>query len=107
MNLVIELAQDPLFVELAPVSNKLTLEREREELVTRFFAYGDGLAGYRDRPAEFLFNYTKRANERFAQDPALEEAYRTRFLTTMEFVRRVFIWFPEDAGRKSDSEGAV
>ena len=42
--MVIELSQDPLFVELAPVSKKLVAEREHEEFVTRFFAYGVGRA---------------------------------------------------------------
>jgi len=69
--LVIELAATDEFAVLAPMSVKDVKEREREELVTRFFAYGDGLEGYRDRPAEFLFNYTKRMNEAFSADPAL------------------------------------
>lgn len=90
MNLVIELANDPRFVELAPVSRKLALEREREEFVTRFFAYGDGLAGYRDRPSEFLFNYTKRTNAQFDADTTLANVYRCRFRDTMAFVSRVF-----------------
>jgi|GEM_PF-5786831 len=41
MSLVMELASLPKFFELAPVSDKLKKEREHEELVTRFFAYGD------------------------------------------------------------------
>ncbi|MDS9590067.1 MULTISPECIES: DUF262 domain-containing protein [Pseudomonas] len=60
MDLVIELAQDQQFVDLAPVSKKDLNEREREELVTRFFAYGDGLEGYKDRPAEFIFQICKK-----------------------------------------------
>ena len=78
MSLVIELAQVPHFVALAPVSDKLVKEREREELVTRFFAYSDGLEGYKDRPSEFLFNYAKRMNAVFAKDPALVQVYRRR-----------------------------
>ena len=90
LDLVIELAQEQTFKDLAPVSKKLLLEREHEELVTRFFAYGDGLEGYRDRPAEFLFNYAKQMNERFAADPQLVDSYRQRFTETMHFVRKIF-----------------
>lgn len=90
LDLVISLAKEPLFVELAPVSKKQLLEREREELVTRFFAYGDGLQDYRDRVAPFLFAYTKKMNVHFAQKPEDAEAYRRRFISTMEFVSRSF-----------------
>jgi len=64
--------------------------REREELITRFFAYGDGLEGYRDRPSDFLFAYAKKMNAHFLQYPEAIDAYRTRFLQTMEFVARAF-----------------
>lgn len=90
LDLVISLAKEPLFIELAPVSKKQLLEREREELVTRFFAYGDGLQDYRDRVAPFLFAYTKKMNVHFEQKPEDAEVYRRRFISTMEFVSRSF-----------------
>jgi hypothetical protein len=90
MDLVIELARHSDFATLAPVTSKQEKEREREELVTRFFAYGDGLEGYKDRPAEFLFDYTKRTNSAFEADPTLRDRYRRRFLIIMQFVGAVF-----------------
>ncbi len=69
---------------------KLKKEREHEELVIRFFAYGDGLDGYKDRPSEFLFAYAKRMNGVFSSDPALIEHYRNRFLRMVAFVQSVF-----------------
>jgi hypothetical protein len=90
MDLVIELAQSQPFVDMAPASAKRTAEREREELVARFFAYGDGLDTYRDRPAQFIFEHTKRMNDQFAGDPGLEHSYRDRFATTMAFVDQYF-----------------
>jgi hypothetical protein len=90
MTLVIELAQLPQFVALAPESEKLVKEREREELVVRFFAYGDGLEGYKDRPSEFLFSYTKKMNVAFTEDPTLNDSYRQRFVNTIAFVATVF-----------------
>jgi hypothetical protein len=89
-NLVEELSHLPLFRQLAPVSDKSERERIPEELVTRFFAYGDGLNGYRDSPSRFIFEYTKKMNERFASDPELGAHYRDRFLSMLQFVKRVF-----------------
>ena len=43
LELVIGLSNDPVFKAIAPVPDKQNKLREREELVTRFFAYGDGL----------------------------------------------------------------
>ncbi|TAD91753.1 MAG: DUF262 domain-containing protein [Oscillatoriales cyanobacterium] len=90
LDLVISLAKEPSFVKLAPISDKLLLEREREELVTRFFAYGDGLEGYKDRVSAFLFTYTKNMNDRFKDNPADIESYRQRFMDMIDFVSRNF-----------------
>jgi hypothetical protein len=64
VDLVTELAEYGLFVELAPVTEKQLKEREREELVTRFFAYGDGLEEYADEVSPFLYAYTQRMNDK-------------------------------------------
>lgn len=90
MNLVIELAESEPFVSLTPMARKRVDEREREELVARFFAYGDGLELYKDRPAQFVFDYTKKMNAEFGVRPDLEATYRKRFQDTMKFVGRVF-----------------
>jgi Protein of unknown function DUF262 len=97
--LVVELSSSPLLTDLAPVSNKSERERIPEELVTRFFAYGDGLNGYRDSPSRFIFDYTKKMNDAFERDPELVQEYRDRFHSTMEFVKRVFPYgFRKTAG---------
>jgi hypothetical protein len=90
MDLIVELATVPKFETLAPVSKKELDEREREELVARFFAYSDGLDGYKDRPSEFIFNYVKQMNVRVAEDSALVDQYRARFAETIDFIGRVF-----------------
>jgi hypothetical protein len=90
MDLIVELAVVPKFEALAPVSKKEMDEREREELVARFFAYSEGLNGYKDRPSEFIFNYVKQMNVRATQDPALLGQYRAQFLETLDFIERVF-----------------
>lgn len=90
LDVVTELANLPRLASLAPMPAKAKKERGYEELVTRFFAYGDGLDTYRDRPAGFLFTYSKAMNEAFAADPALADSYRARFSTVLEFVSRNF-----------------
>jgi uncharacterized protein with ParB-like and HNH nuclease domain len=89
-DLVESLAQEKLFVNLAPVSKQQEKEREREELVTRFFAYGDGLSNYKDRVSPFLYDYTKKMNKYFKENPEDIEIYRQRFLETMKFVSQNF-----------------
>lgn len=90
LDLVIDLAQWDLFVHLAPMSRSQRDERQAEELVTRFFAYGDGLADYHDRPADFLFDYSKLMNKAFQADANTGIIYRELFVTTMQFIDRVF-----------------
>ena len=74
LDLVIELAEDNLFSNLAPVTDQKNRTREGEELVTRFFAYGDGLDGYHDKVSPFLFSYAKKMNEAFTADPRVNRA---------------------------------
>jgi len=90
MDLIIDLAKTAPFTDLAPVSKKELDEREREELVARFFAYSDGLDGYRDRPSEFIFNYVEAMNSNLTAHPELAEQYRMKFTETIAFIGRVF-----------------
>ncbi len=88
--LVIELAEDPAFCALAPTSDNMRKLRERDELITRFFAYGDGLEEYRDRPSDYLFDYTKKMNEAFEKNDKMIDAYRLRFEQMVVFVQKAF-----------------
>lgn len=90
LSLVTELADTQLLNELAPMSTKAKKERGYEELVTRLFAYGDGLENYKDRPSEFIFNYSKTMNVAFSEDPAMVDLYRQRFVNVITFVSTVF-----------------
>ncbi|MFQ2478961.1 DUF262 domain-containing protein [Aeromonas caviae] len=81
---------DARFKQLAPVSVKQEKEREREELVARFFAYSDGLDGYKDNVSPFIFNYIKSMNERFENNPELSNEYQDRFNSMIDFVENTF-----------------
>jgi hypothetical protein len=90
LDLVTELAAKPELAAQAPMTDKARDERGYEELVTRMFAYGDGLEEYRDRPSAFLFDYSKKMTEKFKENPGLANRYERRFLDVIEFVSRVF-----------------
>ena len=90
LDLVIDLAKDDTLMQLAPFPDANVKLRDREELVTRFFGYSDGLEKYEDRPSDFLFAYAKEMNKKLTADPAMTAAYRSRFTDTMAFVAKVF-----------------
>lgn len=103
MDLVVELANDPTFVALTPISQQLVDKREREELVTRFFAYlqsfdpalndGEGdIATYKEEPRRFYFSFVKQMNDRItaelvdgAGSPAIN-ALRAEFAAALNFI---------------------
>lgn len=101
--LVIDLSKEELFGKLAPVSEKSKNERIPEELVTRFFAYGDGIDNYKENPAKFTFEYTKKMNFDFEEKPELLAQYRDRFLSTLSFVEKTF----PDGFRKSSNANST
>lgn len=104
MSLVIELANDPTFIALTPISQPLIDKREREELVTRFFAYlesfdpalnnGDGdILTYKEEPRRFYFTFVKDLNDRIAAelndggDSTTVIAMRAAFNNALDFIR--------------------
>ena len=96
-SLILSLAEHPNFVALTPFTDKAVLSREREELVTRFFAYTETydtptrpFATYRDRPKKYLYEYLDRANRDALADPQLLERMRDEFLRVLDFVSRSF-----------------
>lgn len=102
MDFVNRLASNELFIKLAPVSAKQRKEREAEELVARFFAYSDGLDGYRDDVSPFIFRYIKKMNDAFDRNPDLEVKYEQRFQRMIEFVDRSFeLGFRKTSGAKT------
>lgn len=96
-NLISELAENPQFVKMTPLSAKAIDQREREELITRFFAYLNmnndprgRFPGYKDRPKKFLYDYLRDANQKATLDPNLVLEMREEFLGTLSFVKRSF-----------------
>jgi hypothetical protein len=88
--MVEDLAKSDLLAVLAPVSAKAKKERIPDELVTRFFAYGDGTEDYKESPAKFIFDYVRKMNAAFEENPEQEAAYRKRFDDVLRFVQATF-----------------
>lgn len=93
MDLIISLAESKQFVELTPISKNLVNSREREELVTRFFAYLEGFdpslndgAGdipeYKEKPRVFYFRFVEEMNNKIASE--LEISGESQILGSME-----------------------
>lgn len=104
MDLVVELSKDATFVGLTPISPQLVDKREREELVTRFFAYansydpalhdGEGdIVAYKEEPRRFFFTFVKEMNDRITleqadgQTSATLAQMRTEFDSTLAFIK--------------------
>lgn len=95
--LIRELAESENFVESTPMSQKVVNQREREELVTRFFAYLEGwdtpdgrFPNYRDRPKKYLYDYLKSANDAAVGNPDLIRRMRSEFERMLELVPQLF-----------------
>lgn len=109
-SLITELAENPVFIALTPLSSKAVDQREREELVTRFFAYVNRnetpqgrFPGYRDRPKKFLYDYLKEANDEAQNNPHIIDDMREEFLRMLGFVQKKF----EIGFRKSATANTV
>lgn len=98
-DLVMELSADERFVQLTPISAKAVREREREELLVRFFTYVElleinndefDLPGWRDRPREFIWDFVKAANEAADDDPNFIPRLREEFDSMITFVEAAF-----------------
>jgi len=97
-SLIQELAESEQFVAMTPLTESAVNQREREELVTRFFAYlnkndtPDGrFPGYRDRPKKFLYDYLKEANQAALADEQVIPAMRQEFARMLGFVTGAFM----------------
>lgn len=90
LEMITDLSKSEQLFRLAPVSKKQSNERESEELVTRFFAYSDGLDGYKDDVSPFLFRYIQRMNSEFRDHPDMRQVYESRFQLMLDFVDQHF-----------------
>ena len=95
--LIRELAESAVFAAATPMSQKVVDQREREELLTRFFAYLEGwdtpegrFPNYRDRPKKYLYDYLKSANDAAANDVELIARMRFELERMLQRVTELF-----------------
>lgn len=85
-----KLAENQKLRILCPLSEKRQAFREYEEMILRFFAYGDDAQSFEHAVAPFLDVYLKTMNERFEQNPELEVKYVQRLCGMLDFVEKYF-----------------
>lgn len=81
-------ASDPLFKELAPLSEASERRRERDEFILRFFAYLDNYENFDKRVHEFLDEFLERKQPGFEEQHAAP--MRTEYKRMLEFVKAYF-----------------
>ncbi|MFM5397656.1 DUF262 domain-containing protein [Aeromonas veronii] len=90
MDFITELSKNDRLRHLAPVSAKQEKLKEYEELVTRFFAYSDGLDDYRDNVSDFIYSYISKMNDEFLENEEKKIEYRNKFETMLSVVEQAF-----------------
>lgn len=96
-----ELSKNALFREILTIHKKQGQEQEYLELVSRFFAYGDGLENYNESVQDFLFDYVQKMDKTATQ--GMIKDYKKRFIDMLEFVKKYFphkFYNPRNDGRK-------
>ncbi len=87
-DLMIELADNKLFGELTSMSEQRVKEREREELVLRFFCYSERYLTFRHDVRKFLDAFLKEKNEEALQDAKFLDDYRNRFNELCNYISK-------------------
>ncbi|RPC76008.1 hypothetical protein JY64_08610, partial [Neisseria meningitidis] len=99
-DMVETLSEDKTFNELAKISKNMQDMGEREEFITRFFAYGEYLDHYSANVRKFIFDYTEIMNEEFAKNPNMRATYEQKFHEIMAFFKEKY-----PIGFKRDGKG--
>ncbi|MFO7566276.1 MAG: DUF262 domain-containing protein [Enhygromyxa sp.] len=84
---ILELSNDPTFLELCPVAEKKKERGEAEELVLRFFAYGDKYTDFIHDVGRFLNNYLMEMEKKRLTGPQIS-SYENRFRTMLAFAQK-------------------
>lgn len=86
VNLLEELAKDPKFIKLCPISEALIKKREPEEFVLRFFAYLNNYHNFDRQVNVFLNEYLEKHN-----NPEIDkDGMRSEFHQMLDFVEKYF-----------------
>jgi hypothetical protein len=86
VNLLEELAKDPKFIKLCPISEALIKKREPEEFVLRFFAYLNNYHNFDRQVNVFLNEYLEEHNNSEID----KDGMRSEFHQMLDFVEKYF-----------------
>lgn len=86
VDLLEELAKEPKFVRLCPLSEVSRRKREPEEFILRFFAYLNNYKNFERKVNVFLNDYLERNNNAEID----KDAFRNTFHTMLDFVDKYF-----------------
>lgn len=85
LNMVESLSLNQKFIKMFPAAEQQVAQGVREEAVSRFFAYSDGLENYKNSIKNFIFLYTNEMNNQFRKDKGLRTKYENRFNSIIDF----------------------
>lgn len=97
--LVIRLSKKADFVSLTPMSKTKESEREREELLFRFFAYVESaefrgreidFPNWKDRPSPYINDFVSTYNDLLEEKPEEEERLEALLTSMLDFVEVAF-----------------
>lgn len=88
LELINELAYDPLFVDLCPISPTKEKLKQRVEMVLRFFAYRLDFNSYNKEVASFLDQFMDKVNKNII--PFNEQEFKSLFYDMLNFVKLNF-----------------
>lgn len=97
MDMIRDLANDEYYKKHILLTEKTESRFLRDELITRFFAYGDGLDRYENVVETFLANYVQHMNDQMGKDRQLRSKYEERLRRTMEYILK----FPSGLGLRA------
>ena len=76
MDFITDLANEPRFLEIAPISKKLMSRRENIEFVLRFFAYSNNYENFKHSVQSFINDYIELVKDDFNKEGMKKEFYR-------------------------------
>ncbi len=89
-DLIVKLAKNPDFVSMTCMSDQKVKEREREELILRFFCYSDRYMDFRHDVRKFLDIFLQEKNALAAEDESFLKVYEERFANVCRFAKQNF-----------------
>lgn len=90
MDLIVRMADDPLFKEMTPMRSGREERRERQELLVRYYAYVNDYDRYQKTVRAFLDSFVQRSNELLKLNSTLIQTFQNELQLTLRYVKKHF-----------------